>query len=384
MGNIKDSTESIKHEAVKHIEYLLALHSVNGLGPIRLKRLLDVFKDPKLAWEASAKEILNLGIPQNVANLLVDTRKKLDPQNYLESVEKSGIKFLTVFDEDYPPLLKQIYDPPTVIYYKGEILPGDGRAIAVVGTRKMTGYGKLVTERFASDLVGLGVTIVSGLARGADSEAHKAAIVANGRTLAVLGGGLQNIYPPENTDLARKISEGFGAVISESPFDRPYSRGVFPSRNRVISGLSLGVLVTEATESSGSLITARCALDQGRDVFAIPGPITSEFSKGPAYLIKQGAKLVTCAEEVLEELGMEGIKNEEFSPHQDGVRVKNYVHLTESEQRILESLVNEEKHIDEVCRELGLAASEVSASLVKMEITGFVKNLGGGNYIKIC
>ncbi len=361
-----------------NIEYLLALHSVNGLGPVRLKALLGYYKDPKLAWEAEAKEILKIGIPQNTVSLLVETRKKLKPEKYLELIEKSGIKFLTVFDEKYPALLKQIYDPPTVLYYKGEILPDDGRAVAVVGTRNLTGYGKTVSERFAFDLASLGVTIVSGLARGVDTEAHKAAISAKGRTLAILGGGLKNIYPPENTELAEKITRGFGAVISEYPFDIPYSRGMFPSRNRIISGFSLGVLVTEAAVNSGSLITARAALDQGREVFAVPGPITSEFSKGPSYLIKQGAKLVTSADEILEELGIDkSVKYEVLS-------IEKETKLTATEKVILENLVNEKIHIDEICRSLGLSESEVAAALVKMEISGLVKNLGGGTYIKIC
>lgn len=288
---------------MKNIAYLLSLHSVAGLGPMRLKALLDYFSDPKMAWEADVLEIQRIGIPQNVINLFLETRKKLNPEKYLESIEKSGIKYLTVFDENYPRLLKEIYDPPTVLYYKGEILPEDERAVAVVGTRRVTGYGKLVTQRFACDLVSFGITVVSGLARGVDSEAHRAVIKSGGRTIAVLGGGLQNIYPPENTYLAKQITEGFGAVVSEIPLDRPYSRGVFPARNRIVSGLSLGVLVTEAAERSGTLITVRTALEQGRDVFAVPGPITSEFSKGPAALIKEGAKLVTSAEEILEDLG---------------------------------------------------------------------------------
>lgn len=369
--------DKIKDKTKENIEYLLALHSVNGLGPIRLKALLEHFQDPKLVWEADSRELLKIGISQNVVSLLVETRKKLEPEKYLESVEKSGIKFITIFDEEYPKLLKQIYDPPTVLYYRGEILPGDERAIAVVGTRKVTGYGKLVTEKFATELADMGITVVSGLARGVDTEAHRAAIAAGGRTIAVLGGGLNRIFPPENTNLAEKIAGGSGAVVSEFPPDHPSLPGNFPARNRIISGLSRAVLVTEAAEDSGSLITAKCALDQNRDVFAVPGPITSELSKGPALLIKAGARLVTTPGEILEELGMEQVKSVEF-------KVRNETSLTESERKILESLVNETKHIDEVCRELGFSASEVSATLVKMEITGLVKNLGGGNYIKIC
>lgn len=273
---------------MNNIAYILALHSIDGLGPIRLKAILDYFKDPKLAWEAQSKE----------------TRKNLEPESYAKSISESGIKWLTIFDENYPKLLAQIYDPPVVLYYKGEILPQDGQAVAIVGTRKMTGYGKVVTEQFTRGLVSSGVTIVSGLARGVDTKAHTTSIEENGRTLAVLGGGVNNIFPPENRSLAEKIASGFGAVISEFPPDSPSLPGNFPLRNRIISGLSLATLVVEAAEGSGSLITARLALEQGREVFAVPGPITSYLSKGPIDLIKMGARPVSDANEILEELGI--------------------------------------------------------------------------------
>lgn len=363
---------------MENVEYLLALHSVNGLGPVRLKVLLQYFQDPKLAWNANYKEIINLGIPKNVAELLSDTRKKLNPEKYIEFIKKSGISWLTFFDENYPKLLKEIYDPPIILFYKGNILESDKKAVAVVGTRKMTSYGKLVTEKLTKELVEFGVTIISGLARGVDTEAHKCTISSNGRTLAILGGGLNHVFPPENIELSKKISSGFGAIISEFPPDHPSLPGNFPARNRIISGLSKGVLVTEAAEDSGSLITARLALEQGRDVFAVPGPITSDLSKGPSALIKAGARLVTSASEIMEELGWDSfLKNEK--------RVtSNEINLTENEKKILESLENENKHIDDLCRELNLSASIVSASLIKMEITGLIKNLGGGNFLKIC
>lgn len=361
---------------MKNLEYLVALHSVNGLGPIRLKSILDYFGDPKTAWEASPEEFLKLGIFKNVVDFLVETRKKLDPEQYLEHIYQSGIKVLTIFDDAYPELLKQIYDPPLVLYYKGEILPIDARSVAIVGTRKVTGYGKMVTEKFSADLADFKVTVVSGLARGVDSCAHQTVVKKGGRTLAVLGGGLNNIFPPENNNLAKQISEGFGAVLSEFPPDHPSLPGNFPARNRIISGLSLGVLVTEAAEDSGSLITAKLALEQGRDVFAVPGPITSEYSKGPAALIKQGARLVSEAKEILEELGID---------QGQGLRVKDEekINLSETEQIIYDFLANEGKYVDEICQELRLAAAVVSANLIKLEIAGLVKNLGGGNYIKV-
>ena len=360
-----------------NIPYLLALHSINGLGPIRLKALLDYFEDPKKVWEASVKELLQLGIPKNTASLLEETRRHLDPENYAQQISNSGIKWTTLFDENYPDLLKEIYGPPIVLYYLGYFKPEDKRAVAVVGTRKMTGYGRLVTEKLTAELVEAGVTIVSGLARGVDTQAHQTAIKKEGRTVAVLGGGLLKIFPPENTQLAKQIISGFGALVSEFPPDAPSLPGNFPTRNRIISGLSLAVLVTEAAQDSGSLITAKLALEQGREVFAVPGPITSELSSGPASLIKQGASLVTEAGEILEELGIS-----------KGKRVKGEgergLKLNEVERRILETLASENKHVDEFCRELQLQASIVSASLIKMEIYGLVKNLGGGIYVKVC
>ena len=359
---------------MKNIPYLLALHSVNGLGPIRLKKLLDYFQsDPRLVWEADLKEIKGLGIPEITVIQFGETRKKLDPDKYLESVEKAGLKWMTIFDEDYPKLLKTIYDPPLVFYYIGEILPSDSKAIAVVGTRKITGYGKLVTEDFTKGLVSAGLTIVSGLAIGVDTIAHQTAIDNHGRTIAILGGGLNSIFPPENTRLVLEIADGKGAVISEFPPDYPSVAGNFPARNRVISGLSVATLVTEAAEDSGSLITARLALEQGRDVFAVPGPVTSALSKGPISLIKEGARVVMEYGEILEELGLDRVKSLES-------RVKEEQALSDQEKKILECLENENKHIDEICRELSINAALVSGTLLKLEILGLVRSLGGGQY----
>lgn len=375
--------------------YLLALHRVNGLGPIRLKVLLDYYKDAKLAWQANPSELIKLGIPKNVAQDLAETRRKLDPEAYRDKIAASGIKWLTIFDESYPKRLREIYDPPSVLFFRGKLEADYSWAIAVVGTRKITGYGKLVTEKLTRELVEAGVTIVSGLARGVDSQAHRTTLENGGRTLAVLGGGLDHIFPPENERLAREIIEAEGAVLSEFPPDYSSLPGNFPARNRIISGLSLAVLVTEAAEDSGSLITAKCALEQGRDVFAVPGPITSDLSKGPSLLIKQGARLVTEAGEILQELGIDRVISEKppkapcfaarrASLAEGGGKVIIDVKLSEVETKVLENLANEDKHVDEVCRELGCPAAEVSAALVKMEIYGLVKNLGGGFFAKVC
>lgn len=360
---------------MNNISYLLALHSIDGLGPIRLKAILDYFKDPKLAWEAEAGELLKLGIYQKTVDLLSDTRKKLDPQKYLEDIQTRGISWISLYDENYPKLLSQIYDPPIILYYKGNLDCLNKKCIAVVGTRKMTGYGKAVCEQFVKTLVEFNLTIVSGLAKGIDAQAHKTTVGMGGQTVAVLGGGLNEIYPPENRSLAQDIINGGGAIISELPPDYPSMPGNFPARNRIISGLSLATLVVEASEDSGSLITAREALEQGREVFAVPGPVTSNLSKGPIDLIKKGAQAVFSAEEILEELGINRVMS-------DKSKVISQ-QISEEEQKILEVLENEALHMDEIGRILSFPASKISALLLKMEISGLVQNLGSGIYCKI-
>lgn len=351
--------------------YLLALHSINGLGPIRLKSLLDYFKDPRDAWFSSKSDLLKTGIYPKTADLLIQTRQVFDVDKYVDDIKANGISWVTIFDEAYPKLLKQIYDPPVVLYYKGDIKVLNTKSIGVVGTRKMTGYGRSVTKQFVEGLVKGGFTIVSGLAKGVDTEAHKTAIESDGKTVAVLGGGLKEIYPAENINLAKKITEGHGVIISEFAPAEPSMPGNFPARNRIISGLSMAVLVTEAAINSGSLITAKEALEQGRDVFAVPGAITSSLSKGPISLISEGARPVFDPSEILDELG---------------VSVKTQIpdlNLTEQEKRLLEVLENESMHIDEICRSLDLSIAEVSSVILKMEITGLLRNLGGGIYGRV-
>lgn len=353
--------------------YLLALHSVNGLGSVRIKILIDYFQDLKLAWEASTSELLKIGIPKNAVENLIKARKSLDPQKYLEEINKLGIKYLTFFDEDYPKLLKEILNPPLILYYKGKLVPNE-KCVAVVGTRKMTSYGKIVTEKFTQELAENGLTIVSGLARGVDTQVHKTTLQNNGRTIAVLGGGLKNIFPPENQKLAEDVVVQNGAIVSEYPPNEPSLPGNFPARNRIISGMSLGVLVTEADIESGSLITAKLAVEQGREVFAVPGSITSQFSKGPISLIQEGAKAVTEAKEILEELGINLGKRRK--------REEIEIEATPEEKQILDILENEQVHIDELARILNKPISYVSAAVLKMEISGLVCSLGAGIYSK--
>lgn len=356
---------------MKNLAFLLALSLVDGLGPLRLQKIIEHYQDPKLAWEDNPQNIKQLKIPQSSIDILKNLRIKLNPEKYLEQVLTSGIKVLSFFDSDYPQTLKNIYNPPIILFYKGQILEKDQFSISIVGTRKITSYGTLVTEKLTSELVAQNLTIISGLARGVDTIAHQTAINQKGRTIAVLGGGLNYIFPSDNQRLASKIINGQGAIISEYHPDAPSLPRNFPQRNRIIAGLSLATLVTEADFNSGSLITAKLAAEQGKEVFAVPGPITSAVSNGAMSLIKDGAKLVSSTKDILEELGIEP-------------KIKVVVdvsNLSVDEKQIIECLSLESKHIDEVCRQLKKEISLVSALLLKMEIQGLVKNLGQGTYI---
>ncbi len=282
--------------------YLLALSMVEGLGSIKTSQLLKYFNKAENIFSAPVKELEHVsGIGAKIAGGIKDFNwHVLDKE--LELVRKHKIEVVTIADSDYPESLRQIPDPPLVLYFKGKS-DWTGFNFAIVGSRKASLYGLSVAEKFAQQLAALGVVIVSGMARGIDTASHKGALKAKGATLAVLGSGLLNIYPPENESLAEKIAES-GAVISEFPLNTPPLRENFPRRNRIVSGLARGVLVVEAAERSGALITADLALDQGKDVFAVPGKVDSPTSLGANHLIKQGAKLVNSIEDILEEYGL--------------------------------------------------------------------------------
>ena len=281
-------------------EYSIALNMIEGLGSIRMTKLLSYFNNAENIFKADESKL------QSIASIGKEISRRIkafnikDLREELELCKKENIRVISIFDRDYPELLKSIPDAPMVLYIKGKLDCLLGLNIAVIGSRKASSYGLLTAERISRQLASLGVTIISGMARGIDSTAHRGALDAGGRTVAVLGSGVLNIYPPENASLAKKISNN-GALISEFPLKRAPLRENFPRRNRIVSGLSKGVVVVEAAKRSGALITADLALDQGRDVFAIPGEVDSPTSYGTNYLIKQGAKLVDSAEDILEE-----------------------------------------------------------------------------------
>lgn len=278
-----------------------------GIGPVRFSHMYTYFGSAKRAWGAPVSELVSAGLPQRIASEFHSFRRSFDIPGYVAKLASLGVVALPLTHPKYPALLKEISDPPFVLYVKGKktATPIDmTRTIGVVGTREVTAYGREVTRTLVSDLVSLGFTIVSGLARGVDTVAHETALEAGGKTIAVLGCGIDIVAPESNAYLYRAISEGGGAIVSEMPLGMRPSKGLFVARNRIISGLSLGVVVTEGAYDSGALITARNAGEQGREVFAVPGPVTSAFSRAPAKLLKNGAKLVESAQDIIEELGV--------------------------------------------------------------------------------
>ena len=285
-------------------KYWLGFSAFAGIGPKKFLLLRDYFGSAKKAWLASSFELLKAGLGQNLLTSFVEFRKKLDLDSYFLRLRENRIECQTLEDKNYPENLKNIDNPPFVLFVKGNLKANDRWAIAVVGSRRMSSYGELVTKKLVKDLVGFNLTIVSGLARGIDTMAHKTALRFKGRTIAVLPCGLDIVYPSENKNLVKQIIDKGGAVVSEYPPGFRVSRGNFPARNRIVSGLSLGALIIEGAERSGSLITARLAGEQGREVFAVPGQVTSKNSFTPSLLIKMGAKLVWDVNDILEELNL--------------------------------------------------------------------------------
>ena len=344
-----------------------------GIGPKRFNLLKQYFGSARKAWQASHGALLKAGLPQKLVNNFESFRKKFEPKSIFRQLEKSAIRVLTIKDDDYPSNLKKLENAPFVIYLKGKLKPQDELALAVVGTRKMTSYGREVTESLVTDLVAAGLTIISGMAYGVDILAHNTALEVGGRTIGVWAGGLDSVDPGFRKNLVEKILKTKqGAIISEFPLGLNPSRGTFPARNRLISGLALGVLVTEAAQDSGSLITAEHARKQGRKVFAIPGPITSQLTAGTAKLLQSGAKLVYHVKDILDEI--------DLTERWQKIKAKMVLPESQEEAEILKILENETKHLDQIVRESGLATSQVMSLVSMMEIRGKIKNLGGMVY----
>lgn len=356
-----------------------------GIGPVRFKLLFTYFGSAKKAWNAKTETLRKIKLGDKRTDDFNHFRKTFDIDGYLKQLEKLHVAVLTLNDPKYPKLLKQIPDAPFLLYVMGkrgkEPLNLE-RTIAVVGTRKITKYGVDVTQRITEGLVSYGFTIVSGLAYGVDAMAHQSALDSGGQTIAVLGCGIDIIAPPSNARLYEQIAQGGrGAIVSEMPLGLRPNKGLFPARNRIISGLSLGVVVTEGAEDSGALITARNAGEQGREIFAVPGPITSPYSKGPARLLKNGAKLVESVEDIIEEFGLKNKTYKSMRPH-DFVAFREIgdLHLTKEEQKILDIVKDRQVHIDEIVRRTNLTISVVAATLTVLEMKGIVKDYGDKTY----
>lgn len=359
---------------MSELGYWVGLNAVRGIGPAKFRALVDFFGTARAAWEANEPSLRQAGLDSRAIENLQRARRRIDPAEETGRTRAAGIQILTWDDEAYPACLKEIPDPPPVLYLRGDLQPRDQWAVAVVGTRRLTSYGRHVTRQLVADLAASGVTIVSGLARGIDGVAHQTALEANGRTLAVLGSGLSRIYPPEHRHLAQQITEQ-GAVLSDFPPDTSPEPGNFPRRNRIISGLSLGVLVIEAGAKSGALITTRYALEQGRDVFAVPGNINARASLGTNRLIQQGAKLVLSAGDVLEELNMTMVEQQ--------VAVQMVLPETHEEAHLLRMMSDQPCHIDELSRAAGLPVAQVTSALTMMELKGMVRQVEGMHYVRV-
>ena len=360
-------------------QLLLAL--IPGVGPLARQRLLVQFGTPAQVLRAPCEDLQCVqGIGPKLAKRIASARTEIDVDAQIQLAAQHNIDILVESSDDYPPLLTEIHDPPGVLFARGSLLPSDRLAVAIVGTRHATRYGIEQASKLAANLAQTGVTVVSGMARGIDTAAHQAALAAGGRTIAVLASGVLRPYPPENAELAEHIAAN-GCVLSEAaPTMAPIS-GMFPQRNRIISGMSLGSIVVEAADRSGALITARHAWEQNREVFAIPGPIDSRMSNGPHRLIRDGAKLVMTIDDVLEELGPLAHTAERA----DGttIRVPTEIMLNDVEQQVLQAIARDGSLIDEVTQTSGLPVHRVLATISVLEMRSLVHRVGGNRVARI-
>jgi DNA processing protein len=367
----------------------MGLNCVPGLGSITCQRLVEAFGSPRRIFKASEGELMEVdGVGPELARRICSFPVEEVIEKEAAACERAGVTVCTLGDDDYPEPLTTLYDPPPVLYVRGTLLASDCMAIAVVGSRQPTAYGRSMAEKLVGELAALGFTVVSGLARGIDGQAHTTALASGGRTLAVLGHGIDRVFPSKHKRLAEEVVEA-GAVLTEFPFGTHPARHNFPRRNRIISGLSLGTLVVEAAGGSGSLITARCAMEQGREVFAVPGPVTAGTSRGAHRLIKEGATLVEGVDDVIEALPLHiraviesgarsvvdrAAQPPEADPRPSGPRV------SAGERELLVLIKDEPRHIDNIIEESGLAPSAVSGLLVQMELKGLVARRPDGLY----
>jgi DNA processing protein len=351
--------------------FWLAISRVPYIGPARIERLLHTFGSLSVAWSAPMGELRVALEPRPLAELLA-ARSRVDPTSELERLTRQGISAVHPGHPSYPRLLAEISGRPSILYARGALTPADDASVAIVGTRRATPYGRQAAERIAAELAQGGITVVSGLARGVDAAAHRAALDAGGRTVAVLGSGPDVIYPAEHRRLAEQILES-GAILSELPPGAKPDAQNFPARNRIVSGMTLGTLVIEAPLRSGALITASFAADQGREVFVVPGSIFAQTAEGTNALLRDGARLVRDGADILEDLGVGGVSAT--------IVTQSQLSLDEDERRLLAALGKEARHIDELAEEANLPAGAVSALMLTMELKGLVRNHGAQYYV---
>jgi DNA processing protein len=354
--------------------YWVGFNLVKGIGAVRLQALREHFGDLSVAWQAPLDALHAAGLSPKIAERVLQIRASLNLDKYMARLDAQGIQILTWEDELYPRRLKEIDQPPPVLYMRGELRPEDFWSVAVVGTRRVSAYGRQVADELAMYLANNGVTVISGLARGVDAIAHQAALKAGGRTIAVLGCGVDRIYPPENAQLAQKMIAS-GALLSDYAPGTPPDASNFPPRNRIISGLSMATVVVEAGETSGALITAQFALDQGREVLAVPGNILAPQSKGTNRLIADGAHPLLSVQDLLEILDLRRVT--------ERVEVQKILPGNETEKKLLSVLTQEPMHMDNIRNQTGLPIERVSATLVMMELKGLVRQVGGMNYVAV-
>lgn len=365
------------------LEHLLALNALPKIGPVRIRRLLDAFGSADAILSKRKDALMQVdGIGPELAGILSDWQSHTDPATELRELKDRDLSVITPEEPCFPPGLRESYDAPILLYVWGKVEERDRHAIGVVGTRRCSIYGKNSTKKLSFQLAHAGFTVISGLARGIDTTAHEAAIAAGGRTIAVIGSGLAKIFPAENLGLAERIADGNGAVVSEFPLHTSPDKKTFPQRNRIVAAWSRALIVTESPLWSGSLITANLASEYGRPVYAVPGPIDKPMSAGCNRLIRDGATLLTDGSELLDDLGGLALSTSHSKPKTSASSPDDRPALEGDEQKIFESLGDDEVGIDQLIDRTGLPAATVSATLLKLEIKRLVRPLPGFRYIK--
>jgi DNA processing protein len=373
--------DSIRNFFVNAKEALVALNMIEHVGPVRLRQLLQHFRDPTSVLGASRDSLQRVpGIGADTADAIARWQETIDLGTELRRIAEFGCHVLVPTDERYPEWLRQIYDPPIVLYVKGELTARDKNSVAIVGSRRTTPYGLETARRLAYQLAYLGVTVVSGGARGIDTAAHQGALRGKGRTLAVLGNGINLVFPPENGELFERIT-GQGAVLTQFPFNRRADKQSFPIRNRIVAGMTLGTVVVEANLASGALITANMAIDNGRQVFAVPGRIDSPQSKGCHELIKKGAKLCEGPEDILTEFEyLFPQRNRPALPAESGVLPA--LELSDSETAVFNAVGDTQRSVDDIIHQSGLPASAVAVALLNLEMKRLLRQLPGRMFVR--